>query len=127
MRISGPKLFGPIARRLICPARWKDAYPARPEFAQELEVLLAYADGYGVPNFVPRLEAKAAQRDETLNELRVAYWFDQFGFSVAQWDPPGLGGMVGEYLIKAPEQQNVFVEVKSPGWEGQLTDAERQA
>jgi hypothetical protein len=44
-----------------------------------------------------------------------------------QWEPPGLNGKVGEYLIGTPEGQNVFVEVKGPGWESQLSDTERQA
>jgi hypothetical protein len=34
---------------------------------------------------------------------------------------------VGEYLIDTPEGQHVFVEVKSPGWEGELSDEERTA
>ncbi len=128
MIVSGPKLFGPIARRLICPDRWKDEYPAWPEYAKELDALLAFADERGrVAHFKPRLESKKAQRDEALDELRVAYWLNHKGFPISQWEPPGLNGKIGEYLIRAKDQTNIFVEVKSPGWEGELSDDERKA
>ena len=128
MFTSGAKLFGPIARRLLCPDRWRDDYPTTPEYAQELDALLEFMDEQGRRSrFIPRLESKAAQRDEALEELRVAYWLHHSGFPIAQWDPPGLNGMVGEYFICTPEQKNVFVEVKSPGWEGQLSDEQRKA
>ena len=44
-----------------------------------------------------------------------------------QWEPPGLNGKIGEYLIGAPEGDKVFIEVKSPGWESELSDEERRA
>src|ERR1017187_2169562 len=98
MRISGPQLFGPAARRLICPDRWNDQYPATPAYAKELDVLLSFADDHGrLPPFVPRLESKNAQRDEALDELRVAYLFHHSQFPIVQWEPPGLNGKVGEY------------------------------
>jgi hypothetical protein len=89
---------------------------------------LEYADSEGgLSHLVPRLESKNEQRDEALQELRVAYWLHNWGFPVVEWEPPGLGGKVGEYLVSNTEKKHVFVEVKSPGWEGQLSDAERQA
>ncbi|HKC00360.1 MAG TPA: hypothetical protein VKD23_16370 [Terriglobales bacterium] len=128
MLLSGAQLLGPVARRLICPERWTDAYPAWESFAQELDALLEYADAEGgLHHLAPRLESKNAQRDEALEELRVAYWLHNWRFPVVRWEPRGLGGKVGEYLISTPEKKRVFVEVKSPGWEGQLSNAERQA
>jgi hypothetical protein len=119
MVASGSKLFGPVARRLISPDRWTDAYPAWPAWAKELDVLLLFADEQGrLSDFIPRLESRNAQRDEALNELRVAYLLHHSQFPVVQWEPPGLNGRVGEYLVATPEGQKVFVEVKSPGWEG---------
>lgn len=128
MGVSGAKLFGPAARRLISPGRWTDQYPATPAYAKELDVLLSFADAEGrLPQFIPRLESKNTQRDEALDELRVAYLLHHSGFPVTQWEPPGLNGKVGEYLIGTPEGQHVFVEVKSPGWEGELSDEQRNA
>jgi hypothetical protein len=123
----GAKALGPVARKLVSPDRWTDSYPATPEASRELDVLLQFADERGqAAKFVSRLETRNHNRDETLNELRVAYWFDQHGFPILQWDPPGLNGMVGEYLIDSPENVPVFVELKSPGWEGDLTEAEQR-
>lgn len=73
------------------------------------------------------MESKSPQRDEALDELRVAHFFHHSGFHITQWEPPGLNGKIGEYLVEAPEGQQIFVEVKSPGWEGELSDAQRQA
>jgi len=49
------------------------------------------------------------------------------GFPIVQWEPPGLNGKFGEFNISTLEQKCVFVEVKNPGWEGELSVAERQA
>jgi hypothetical protein len=77
--------------------------------------------------FVPRLEAKNTERDEALCELRVAYWLHHNNLPILQWDLPALNGKVGEYLIGTPEDQKVVVEVKSPGWEGEVSDEARRA
>jgi|SRR5208283_1113076 len=121
MHVSGARLLGPVARRLISPDRWTDQYPAWPASAKELDVLLLFADEQGrLAHFIPRLESRNTQRDEALSELRVAYLLHHNQFPVVRWEPPGLNGKVGEYLIGTPEGQDVFVEVKSPGWEGEL-------
>lgn len=125
MIVPGQKSLGPIASGLLRTDCWKDEYPTTPEYKEELDTLLVFAKEKGrLPQFVPRLESKPAQRDEALNELRVAYFLHQRGFPIVQWEPPGLNGKVGEYLISTPERKNVFVEVKSPGWESQLSQAE---
>src|SRR5436190_1831034 len=118
MSISGTNLLGPVARRLLLPNRWTDLYPAWPKYAKELETLLSFAESQGFPHFKSRLTANNRQRDETLSELRVANFLYQEGFPIAQWEPLGLNGKKGESLIITPEKQHVFVEVKSPGWEG---------
>jgi hypothetical protein len=98
---------------------------------RELDTLLQFADEQNCLSiFKPKLEAeRTRQRDKALNELRVAYLLHQGGFPIVQWDPPGLNGKIGEYLVRTPEARNVFVEVKSPGWEGEgdLSKEERRA
>jgi hypothetical protein len=128
MMKSGTRLLGPVAQRLLSAVRWTDKYPAWGDYSQELEVLLLFAESQGqLSHFVPRLESKNAQRDEALDELRIAHFLCQSGFAIKEWEPAGLNGKIGEYLVGAPEGQGIFVEVKSPGWEGELSDAERQA
>jgi hypothetical protein len=125
----GAKMLGPQARRLICTDQWTDHYPARESFAKELDMLLQFAKEQNcLPIFKPKLEARRnTQRDEALNELRIAYLLHHGGFPIVQWEPPGLNGKVGEYLVGTLEARNVFVEVKSPGWEGELSEEERRA
>jgi len=44
---------------------------------------------------------------------------------VIGWEPPGVGGTLGEYLIKIGPT-STFVQVKSPGWENEIAKAEGQ-
>ena len=41
-----------------------------------------------------------------------------------QWDPPGANGKIGEFLLDTPERVPVFTELKSPGWESELSPAQ---
>lgn len=124
----GVKL-GSIASKLFSPPRWRDYYPSSQAWADELELLLQFATSHNqIGNFLPRLNTpRKNQRDETLNELRVAFFLDRSGFPVVAWEPPGQGGKVGEYSIRTLEGCAVFTEVKSRGWESELTQAERLA
>lgn len=125
--VSGAQLLGPIARRLICPDRWTDQYPAWPAWAKELDELLLFAEEQGrLADFVPRIEGRNTQRHAALNELRTAYWFHHNGFPIVQWEPLGLTTRVGEFLVGTAEG-NVFAEVKSPGWESELSDEQLHA
>jgi hypothetical protein len=124
----GVKL-GSIASKLFSPPWWTDYYPSSQAWADELELLLQFADSdRQIGNFLPRLNTpRRNQRDEALNELRIAYFLHGSGFPVVAWEPPGQGGKVGECSIRAPEGSTVFTEVKSPGWESELAQAERLA
>ncbi len=123
---TGALRLGPAARKLISPDRWTDGYPGPAAYSRELDVLLDWASKRNyLKRFVPNIEAKNTKRDEALNELRLAYLFDQTGFPVVQLGPPGANGKKGEYLLATPEKTDVFVELKSPGWESELTPAQR--
>ena len=56
-------------------------------------------------------------QDSFLNEFRVARLFERyFGKGRLNWDPPGAGASVGEFLLSTentPEQPGIFVEVKT--------------
>jgi hypothetical protein len=89
---------------------------------RELDVLLKFADEKGcLSRFVPMLEARNKQRDEALNELRLAYLLENLSFPMVGWDPPGLNGKKGEFLVESPEKIRIFTEIKSPGWESELS------
>jgi len=73
------------------------------------------------------LTAQKTQRDEALQEIRVAYFFDRQGLPVVEWEPPGRSGTVGEFSIRTHESGSLFVEVKSPGWESELGPSQLRA
>ena len=125
---SGATRLGPIARKLVSPDRWTDGYPGPPAYAKELDSLLKFADEHGcLARFVPNLEARDKQRDKALNELRLAYLLHHLGFPILRWDPAGANGKVGEFLLDSPEKVPIFAEVKSPGWESELSGSQIQA
>lgn len=125
---SGAQRLGPVARKLLSPDAWTDGYPGPAACIKELDVLLKFAaEKRCLPRFVPMLEAGNNQRDEALNELRLAYLLENLGFPVIQWDPPGSRGKVGEFLLNSPEHTPIFTEIKSPGWESELSPVEIKA
>jgi hypothetical protein len=127
-RTSGAYRLGPVARKLLNPDAWTGGYPGPETYSRELDALLHYANQRGyLGRFSPNLESIDRQRDKALNELRIAYLFEHLGFSIQQWDPPGANRKIGEFIMVSPEGQPVFVELKSRGWESELTDAQKQA
>jgi hypothetical protein len=116
-----------LAGNLKNSAAWTDEYPAWQDFADELEVLLSYLDRNGaLSRYLPRLRARAHQRDETINEIRVALLLDSLGYPIVDWgEPQDAPGYNVEFAIALDANSRAYVEVKSPGWESELTDAER--
>ena len=118
--------FGPMSSKLFSPLPWTDDYPDSQEWADELETLLEFCDSQGkLARFLPKLTIpRNKQRDATLSELRVALFLHRSGFPIAAWEPPGNNGKEGEYSVRTPEEGIVFTEVKSRGWESELTQEE---
>lgn len=128
MKGSGVLRLGPVARKLIKTDKWTGDYPAWPAYSRELDELLHFAnvDGYLVRS-IRNLESKDRQRDKALSELRLAYLFRHLGFEIPRWDPPGANGKTGEFTLNWLESPEVFVEIKSRGWESELTQAQIDA
>lgn len=121
---------GPLGAQLITDARWnnEDEYPAYQAFADELERLLIFAEKQNQYElYFSKLAASARQRDAALDELRVASHLNSNAFSILQWNPIGLPPKEGEYLISSSSRTEVFVEVKSPTWQSELTEDEIKA
>jgi hypothetical protein len=119
------------SKRLLREARWagKDAYPAHLEYSIELEGLLGFIQGHNqLALFWPRLTSpRTHERDETLQEIRVGRFLTMHGFPIAKWEPPGKDNLIGEFSVQSLPGPDVFVEIKSPGWEGELTQEQRDA
>jgi len=125
---TGALRLGPAARKLISPDKWTDGYPVWESYSRELDALVDWASAKGcLWRFQSRLESKNTQRDEALAELCLAYLLDSVDFPIVRWDPLGANGKKGEYLLATPETTDLFVELKSPGWESELTPAQRAA
>jgi hypothetical protein len=125
--------LGPLTARLKGKASWKDHYPeddypAWQDFADECESLLGFLQNHGaLDRFWPRLCSKPQQRDEAINEIRVAYYLDSVGYPVIDWNEPvDAAGYSVEFAVSLGSPRYAFVEVKSPGWESELSDAERK-
>lgn len=107
---------------------WDDPYPAWQPWADEAEALLRFLfEEHQLHRFWPRLCAKKQQRDEALNEIRVARFLTARGYPISDWaEPQDAPGTNVEYAISLGDSARAFVEVKSPGWESELTAAEIQ-
>ncbi len=65
------------------------------------------------------------QRDETFTELGCAFFLErELGLPIIGWEPSGVAGTKGEFLVALPDGRQMFVEVKSPGWEAEITRTE---
>ena len=123
-----PKVtFGPLTARLVHQARWGDLYPAWQFYADECERLLAFLRAHGeLDRFWPRLCSREHQRDEALNEIRVAYFLESAGFPIVSWELTDAPPYNVEFAVFLGHARSALVEVKSPGWEAELSKQEQQ-
>lgn len=120
--------LGPLTRHLVRASHWDDIYPAWQGWANECERLLAFADSHGqLQRFWPRLTARKQQRDEAMSEIRVAHFLDGAGYPILGWEVTDVAPFNVEFEIGLGAGSTGFVEVKSPGWESELGEAERKA
>jgi hypothetical protein len=122
---------GPLSQRLLRESRClgQDGYPVSQQYGVELEELLRFVDDQGgLDRFWPRLTSpRIRQFHKTLQEMRVAYFLHCKGFPVTDWEPPAPGNCFGEFSVQVDRGPRVFVEVKSPGWEGEVRQDHRVA
>jgi hypothetical protein len=108
--------------------RTESVFPASQNWADEVERVLCFLDAQGVlDKFLPRLCARETERDGALAEARAAFFFSRNGFKILQWEPEEIPNRPGDLEIQWCETEPIFVEVKGPGWEGELSDEERHA
>lgn len=119
--------LGGLTSTMMARSRWqgKSAFPSSQLFADEVEKVLnfAYCNGQ-YEYYLGHLCGSRSQRDSALAELRVAFYFRRNGFRITAWRPIGEGAKEGEYLLRGPTGVDAFTEVKSPGWEFELSAEE---
>jgi len=109
-------------------APWADDFPAWKEWADEIERQLKFVVSQGeLERFRPRLRGPAMRRDETFAELKAAYFLgSRCGIPIHEWEPLAPSGRRGDFVLGGWDGSEVFVEVKSPGWEAEIVESEGQ-
>jgi hypothetical protein len=121
---------GSLTSLVMDGAAWRDtnAYPSAQEWADEAEKLFNFAICHDqFARFLPNLRGRWSQFESAQAELRVAFFLQRNGFKIVEWEPAGAAAFRGEFTIDGPSHLPVFTEVKSPGWEGELTPEELKA
>lgn len=121
---------GSLTALVMDGAAWRDtnAYPSSQEWADESEKLFNFAVSHDqFARFLPRLRGRWSEFESAQAELRVAFFLHRNSFKIVEWEPVGAGGTKGEFSIEGQSRFPVFTEIKSPGWEGELTPQELRA
>lgn len=119
--------IGHLTKTIRHGASWQglDEFPSTQMWADEVERVLSFLQVHGqFERYLPRLRGKLTQRDGALAEARVAFFFSRNGFNIVSWEPDGAGSNLGEFEVQWNSLQPVFVEVKGPRWEGELSKEE---
>jgi hypothetical protein len=120
--------LGPLTSQIAADARWlpQDEFPSRQNWADDVERLLEFLVTQGqFDALLPRLrDMNAEHRDATLAEIRVAKCLVDSGFEIIEWEPTTVPGRPGDLSVRLAAEDGappIFVEVKAPGWAGELT------
>jgi hypothetical protein len=87
--------------------------------------LLFLKDKNRLNRYLPRLtRVTNAMRDETLAEVASAYIIEKLlGYTIINWEEKTVGDYDVDFVIKE-DADKIFCEVKSPGWESELSKKE---
>lgn len=103
-------------------------FPPCDEWKGEIEKHLRFMRDKGwLAKIKPHLQSR--QYDSFLSEIFAAYFIENdLGFEVTRWNPQTTEqGHDVEFCIKDGTCSEIFCEVKSPGWQGQLTQEEMRS
>lgn len=123
-----PVTIGPYVQRVLDGASWPatDEYPVHQGTADDSERLFAWADRHGrFDALLPRLQARPRERDATISEIRSAWFIESLGARVVSWEPAATN-RPGEFEVQWPNSAVIFVEVKGPTWQSELSDADKR-
>lgn len=121
--------LGTLTRTVLDGAVWREQsqYPATQVWADEAERLFSFLVTQGVfERFLPRFRAREREKNGALAEVRTGFFFHRNWFRILQWEPEAIRGRPGDLEIQWRDSEPIFVEVKGPGWESELTEDERR-
>ena len=122
--------LGSLTRSMLDGASWRgpSVFPASQNWADEVERVLCFLTTQGkFGHFLPSLRGRESQRDGALAEARTGFFFHRNEFKILAWEPEEVAGRPGDLDIRWRDTEPIFVEVKGPGWEGELSPEERAA
>ena len=93
---------------------------------KEIDKWLVFIENKGeLKRFIPRLtKVDNNKRDEALAEISSAYLLEnELNFVVTGWEMPTKNNKNVDFVIEEKVNE-IFCEVKSPGWEGELSKKE---
>lgn len=93
---------------------------------KEIDKWLVFIENKGeLKRFIPRLtKMDNNKRDEALAEISSAYFLEnELHFIVTGWEVPTKNNKNVDFVIERKVNE-IFCEVKSPGWEGELSKKE---
>jgi hypothetical protein len=129
MPILSSVQIGAYTRVMANDAKWRrqDEFPSHQRVADELERLLRFADGINCfEALLPRLRGNTRERSSVLGELLAAFYLQRRAFQILGRDPAGRSGKTGDWSVGFWGGSPLFVEVKVPDWEAELSDEERK-
>lgn len=105
----------------------KDEFPSCAEWKNEVNMWLLFVQDRGqLERYAPRLNDSKTRRDEALAEIVSAYVAEvQLGYPVIAWERETIGGRDVDFVIHDKDAGDIFCEVKSPGWESEISQEER--
>jgi len=121
--------LGPLTRTVLDKAEWRGSsqYPASQVWADEAEQIFAFLEAQGVfDRFLPRLCAREREKTAAMAEARAGFFFHRNGFRILRWEPEEIKDRPGDLDVQWRDGEPIFVEVKAPDWEGELTERERR-
>ena len=123
-----PIVIGPYVQRVLdgTTRPSSDPYPAHQATADDNERLFAWADRHGrFEAVLSRLQARPREREAAVSEIRSAWFLESAGAPIISWEPAATS-RPGEFEVQWPNSGVVFVEVKGPTWQSELSDAQKR-
>lgn len=121
--------LGSLTRTIRDGARWESeaCFPGTQVWADEIERILSFLQSQGVlSEFIPRFRGDTRQRDAAFAEARVGFFFHRNHFKILTWSPKETN-CPGDLEIQWRDTSPIFIEVKGPTWQAELTPEERLA
>lgn len=114
--------------RVFQNSRWHgaDKFSSSEEWKTEIEKWLVFIDKKNqLGRYKPRLNDRKTARDLALAEIFAAYLMEtELNYPVTGWEKRTVGGRDVDFVLSLRGEE-IYCEVKSPGWESELLQEER--